>query len=247
MRLPVLLIAVGALVVADTAAHAQGSRARGYLFREPPATLTIFGGLAQPGANSQIFDLTFTELTASRRDFLGLDGGVDLAVRVGERLDLVFGVSRTSARHNSEFRDWVDQDDLPILQSTAFRRTPLGVMLRYNLRDRGRAIGSYSWIPAPVVPWVGLGGGAMHYKFEQAGEFVDFETLDIFFDQFSAEGWAPFAQASVGAGWTLLPSLQLTTELRYLYGRSAMSEPFVGFDRLDLSGLSTVVGITLRF
>jgi len=247
MRLQSALVAVAALAAADAALHAQGASARGYLFREPVATVTVFGGFSQPGADSQIFDLTFTDLTASRRDFLAVEGGVDVAFRVGRRMDLVLGVSRSGARHPSELRDWVDQDELPILQTTSFRRTPLGAMLRYNLRDRGRSIGSYSWIPAPVVPWVGLGAGAMHYKFEQSGDFVDFETLDIFNDEFTAEGWAPFAQAAVGAGWTLLPSLQLTTELRYVHGRSAMSDPFAGFDKIDLSGLSTLLGITLRF
>ncbi len=235
-----------ALVVGIPALEAQGSRERGYLFGEPPATFTIFGGLALPGANSELFALTYEQLTAERSDFASFDGGVDLALRLTPRLDLVLGAAGTNVTHHSEFREWVDQYDQPIRQRTTFRRTPIGATLRFHLRERGQQVGSYAWIPTSIVPWVALGGGAMRYRFAQAGDFVDFETLGIFSDRFVAKGWAPFVQVGGGVGVNLTPVVQLTTELRYVRGSGKLDEPFVDFDRLDLSALTTAVGFTFR-
>lgn len=236
-----------ALLAAAPSAAAQGARERGYLFGEPRATLTVFGGYALPGASSDLFALTFEQLTAEKGDFAGLDGGIDLALRMSSRLDLVFGIARSNVTHRSEFRDWVDQDDQPIVQRTNFRRMPMSATLRMHLRERGQTIGTFAWIPSPVDPWIGLGGGAMKYRFLQAGDFVDFETLDIFSDRFESEGWAPFVQLGAGAGFTLTPMVQLSTELRYVRGGGKLDDPFVGFDRLDLSALSTAVGLAFRF
>lgn len=240
---PILL----ALVAAAPSAAAQGSRERGYLLREPVATITVFGGYALPGASSELFALTYEQLTAERGDFAGFDGGVDLAIRLTPQRDLVFGIARTNVTHRSEFRDWVDQDDQPILQRTNFRRMPISATLRFHLREPGQRIGSYAWIPTPIDPWIGIGGGVMKYRFLQAGDFVDFETLAIFSDRFESERWAPFAQLSAGAGFSVSPVVQLSTELRYIRGSGKLDDPFEGFDRLDLSALSTAVGLTLRF
>lgn len=247
MRRWTVALVMFALLSAAPSAAAQGSRERGYLFSEPPATITVFGGYALPGASSELFALTYEQLTAEKGDFAGFDGGVDLAVRLTQRMDLVFGIARTNVTHRSEFRDWVDQDDQPILQRTNFRRMPIGATLRFHVRERGQRIGSYAWIPSPIDPWIGIGGGAMKYRFLQAGDFVDFETLDIFSDRFESEGWAPFAQLGAGVGFNVSPVVQVSTELRYVRGSGKLNDPFVGFDRLDLSALSTAVGLTFRF
>lgn len=181
------------------------------------------------------------------RDLAGLSGGLDLAIPVSRRLDLVLGVSRAWSNHRSEYRDWVDQNDLPIEQSTSLRRAPFGASLRFQFLPRGQQIGSFAWIPSRLTPWVGLGGGAMHYRLDQRGDFVDYETFDVFSGVAASEGWTPFAQASAGAGWALTPRLDLTTEVRYLRARAELGSEFVGFDRLDLSGVATLVGLTVRF
>jgi hypothetical protein len=125
-------------------------------------------------------------------------------------------------------------------------RRPLGVTVRYHLTDRGRMLGTRAWVPNRFVPFVGLGFGRMAYSLDQQGEFVDEATLDIFQDRYRAAGRTAFAQASVGANVTLIPSVALTGEARYLFAGADGNPSFVGFDRLDLSGLSANVGLTLR-
>jgi hypothetical protein len=226
---------------------AQGERQRGYLLGEPPVALTLFGGLALPGASGDLWAFTFDELTLARRDFASFDRGLDVAVRLSERTDLVFGYAANGRTSRSEFRDWVDQDDQPIEQETRFERRPLSVSLRYHLMPRGRSVGSIAWIPASFVPWIGAGAGTMRYQFVQAGDWVDSGTSDVFTDRFTAKGRASFLQFSAGAHWAIVPSVALTGEVRYLQAGASGRPSFDGFDRLDLSGVSTTLGLSLRF
>jgi hypothetical protein len=217
-----------------------------FLFGEPRVALTLFGGYAQPGANGDLWAFTFDELTLGRADLGSLERGGDFAVRASPRLDVVVGYAKSDARRRSEMRDWVDEDGAPIRQTTRFIRRPLSLSLRYHLRDRGRSLGTYAWVPTPFVPFASLGVGRMSYRMDQAGEFVASGTNAIFTDRYRAEGRASFLQAGLGAAWSVRPSLLLTAEARYLRASADGDPSFAGFNELDLSGLSTSLGLTLR-
>lgn len=237
-------LAVATLVSAPAMVQAQGE---GFLFQQPSFTISLNGGFARAHAGSDLFEFSTDELTLERSDFSGLDLGADFAFRVSPRVDLVFGVARSGSSAESEFRDWVDADDQPIRQTTKFLRVPVSATLRYHFLPRGRTVGSFAWIPSQFVPWIGLGAGMMSYKFEQVGDFVDFETFEVFPEQFISKGWAPMLQGSVGGGWSLSPRLVLNGELRYVRASDDLEGDFSDFDRVDLSGLSTSVGLALRF
>ena len=211
-------------------------------------TLTVFSGLAAPLGRGSLFDFTTSELTLGRSDFAATSLGLELGITTSPRTELLFGYSSGGAKKRSEFRDWVDNNDLPIEQSTRFDRTPLTANLRYYLRDRGRRVGSVAWIPNGFVPFVSAGFGLTKFRFEQDGDFIDTQTLNIFRDNLRSQGWGRTLHASGGAQWNLSARTQLTGELRYMHGSVDASKgdgDFVGY-RLDLSGVSTVIGLTLR-
>lgn len=235
------------LAVLPTALDAQSERERGYLFREPPVTLTLSGGLGLPTSGGDLWAFAFDELAMSRRDIASFDQNVDFAFRLNARTDFVLSYGVTDGRTQSELRDWLDENGQPIYQRTRFIRRPLSAAVRYSLRPRGRMIGSYAWIPNGVVPYVGLGAGRMSYRFTQNGEFVDSQTLEIFRDNYAASGNAGFVLGSTGVVWTLIPRIAITTELKYIHASADGRPSFEGFDKLDLSGVSTSVGFTLRF
>lgn len=244
---PLALLAIASIASFPTAADAQSALERGYLFKPPAATITLFGGFAQASASSDIFAQSFDELTLGRQDFAGSDRGVDVAITLNGRTDIVFSVAGNSVRRRSAFRDWVDQDGRDIEQTTRFSRTPIGIGARYYLRDRGRMIGSRAWIPTRLLPYVGASVGGMRYRFVQYGDFIDPGTLDVFRDEFKAEGVAMFGQASAGAAWSIIPEMQIVGDLRYTYARGSLGRDFAGFDRIDLSGVTTAVGLAIRF
>ncbi len=235
------------LAILPSALSAQNERERGYLFKEPPFTLTFSGGLALPTTSGDLWAFAFDELTMSRRDMAAFDQSLDLAFRLNPRVDLVIGYGLSDKRVETELRDWLDENGAPINQRTRFIRRPFSATLRYALRPRGTMVGSYAWIPNSVVPYVGVGAGRMSYRFTQLGEFVDSDTQEIFRDNYAATGVAGFLLASGGAVWTLVPSVALTADFKYMHASANGSPSFQGFDKLDLSGFSSSLGFTLRF
>lgn len=240
---PTILLAA---LVLPTPLRAQ-TGGDGFLFYEPRVSLVVRGGLGVPTTNSQVFSFVRDELTLGRSDFNAGTVGADLAVRVGPRVDIAVGVLYSGTRSRSEFRNWLDQNNLPIEQTTVFERMPVTASLRYYLTARGRRIGRLAWIPERLAPYVGLGAGAMWYRFRQTGDFVDFQTLNVFGDRYESSGWTLTAHGIAGTEISLGSRFYVTGEARYAWSRAEMGRDFVGFDRIDLSGAYATAGVAVRF
>jgi hypothetical protein len=240
-------LAAAALGATVRPAGAQAASADGFLFQRPVASLTLRGGFDRATAQGDLFSFVTDQLTLSRGDFSALSVGADLAVSITPRVDLAFGASYAGSQTPSEFRRFTDQDDLPIEQTTSLRRVPLTATLKAYLAPRGRSIGRFAWVPARYAPFVGVGGGAMWSRFQQESDFVDFETNDIFSDRLESSQWTPTAHGLAGVDYSLTPRLALTGEGRYTWARAALNDRFADFDRLDLSGVSATVGLSVRF
>jgi hypothetical protein len=246
-RAQALILAVAlALLLVPALTQAQGT-GEGFFFKEPVATWALRAGFDHANAQSDIFSFTSRELTVDRGDFSGFTIASDVNLRVSPRLGVVLGASYSGSSTPSESRNFVGTDDLPIEQTTSFKRVPITASLKAYLTPRGRSVGSFAWIPAKVAPYLGAGGGAMWYSFHQNGEFVDPETLAVFDDTFNSSGWTPEAHAMAGVDISLAPRLVLTGEGRYTYAKADMDEDFVNFDRIDLSGFAVTAGLAIRF
>jgi opacity protein-like surface antigen len=242
-----VLIAGIMLASAAPPTFAQSS-GDGFLFKSPRGSFSIHGGYALARAGSDIFSEATSQLTLDKRDFSSLSVGGDISYAMTPRFDLVFGVDYSGAKKDSEFRDWVDNNDQPIEQSTDFKRLPLTVSLKYYIRDRGRAVSQYAWIPSRYSPYVGVGGGALWYRFRQRGDFVDFQDLDVFYAELQSSGWTPTGHAMAGVDYTLGPWIALTAEGRYSLGKASLDrEEYEGFEKIDLSGFAGTVGFKVRF
>jgi outer membrane protein W len=237
--------------VASALATAQPARAQdsgdGFLFWRPSGSWSLRGGFAMPSAGSDIFSFTSSTFTVSRSDFHAFDYGADLSFTITSRLDLVLDIAHSGASKGSEYRKFQDNNQLPIEQTTSFQRTPITISARYYLTDRGRQIGRYAWVPRRVVPYVGAGVGAMNYGFDQTGDFINFQTLAVAPDALHSSGWAPMAQAFFGAEWAVGTGWALRTEARYVTASATLSNDYQGFQKIDLSGVSTSVGFFVRF
>lgn len=240
-------LAAGAtLAAAPLRAQTSGS---GFLFGAPAATLTVRAGYDVAAAGSELFDFARQQLTLGRRDFSGPALGAELAFRVHRRVELTLDAAMSSASARSEYRAFVGSDDLPIEQTTSFRRIPVSVGVKAYLAPTGREVGSFAWVPARFAPYVGAGVGAVWYRFRQEGEFIDVDSpdLDVFATTFSSGSAAPLAHARAGFDVALSPRVALTTEARYQFARAQLDRAFVDFDRIDLSGLAATAGVSLRF
>ena len=242
-RFTLLLAAL--LVGGASSVHAQAA-GDGYLFHRPDVTFGVRAGYAHASAGSDVFDEVTTNLTLDRGDFSSLTFGGDLAIHMTDRTAIVIAAGYSRSKHESEFRDFVDNDDLPIEQSTTFERIPLTVNLRVNLAPTGRSIGQLAWIPNRVVPYVGAGVGAMRYRFKQEGDFVNFSTLAVFPATLVAKEWTVVGQGMAGLDYNISPQLGISFDARYLYARGDLGPSFTGYERIDLSGLSGTIGLSYR-
>jgi len=218
----------------------------GFLFHVPIGTWGVRGGVNLASANSDVFAFVTDQLTLDRSDFNAPAVGTNIAIRLSGANDIVLDVGYSTVSRGSEFRHWVDQNDQPIEQTTSLRRIPITLGFRHYVTSRGRSVGQFAWIPARRSLYVGLGAGMMEYKFHQVGDFIDFKTLNVFHDEFTSQDWTAVAQANAGLDLALGDFVLLNTEARYSWAKAPMSSDYVGFNRIDLSGVSVTAGFSFR-
>jgi hypothetical protein len=218
-----------------------------FLFRRPKGLVRIAGGLLAPAENSDLFTFIQDQLTIDQGDFKSAFFAFDLGFSVSSRLDVVGGFDFARKTVSSEYRDYVDNNLLPIQQDTSLRQSTFTGSLRYALLPRGRAVGGYAWIPTRVQPYVGGGGGFVFWEFKQAGDFVDFQDFDVFTDTFVSSGASLSGHVLGGVDIQLYKRLFLNAEGRYMWANGELDNDFVGFEPLDLSGFKIGGGITVVF
>lgn len=250
--LPGLVAAMALLGLTVTEQLSAQSGGSGFLFSSPRAAFTLKGGLHMPRAASgnggpSLWEDTRELFTVNNGDLTGGSIIAELAVRTNERFDVTFAFGYSLTEPHSEYRDWVGTDDLPIEQVTSFSTKPLTIGVKAYLRERGRSIGSLAWIPRTWNPYVGVAGGVVSYRFEQYGEFVDYETYDIFRDNLLSEGRAPTVHLIGGMDFSISRHFLLVGEARYGFASAPLASDFVGYPDLDLAGFQVTGGITLRF
>ena len=119
------------------------------------------GGFNKAGASSDLFSFFTEQLTLQRRDFGSATVAGDVAFRITPRLSGVLSMSFSRSKRTSEFRDWLDNLDLPIEQNTEFMRIPITLGGKAYLTPPGRSIGRLAWVPARYAVFAGGAIGAM--------------------------------------------------------------------------------------
>jgi hypothetical protein len=235
----------GAVVALPCGLRAQGGE--GFLFDEPNVSLKFESGYGWQTASSDIYDWVMQEHTIGQRDFDAPYFEGELGLGVTERLEVAIAVGYQSGSVQSEYRDWVDTDDRPIFQTTKLKQIPAVASLKLFPFPRGRQIGRFAWVPRTFNPFIGGGVGFISYDFEQDGDFVDYETLDIYYDRIVSSGESFLARAQAGFNLSLGNQFVLTAEGRYNWSNTPMEGGFVGFDNIDLDGLQLIGGLAVRF
>ena len=124
--------------------HAQ-SGGDGFLFKQPSGTVGFRAGFDHASAGSDLFAFTTTQLTVDSGDFSAPTIAGDVSIRLARRADVMISVAHSRSRTRSEFRDWLDNNRLPIEQTTEFQRVPLTGSLKAYLVQPGRSIGHFAW------------------------------------------------------------------------------------------------------
>jgi hypothetical protein len=238
-----LLAAASSLLPGPTAAQEGGP---GFLFKQPGFQIGFHAGYARAHAGGPVLKRAFDDFTLNKRDFDASSWGLELAFRGSERLDIALDVRFSRSEAGSESRPYVDLDNLPIQQTTTLQKIPVTVSAKYYLRDRGRAVSQFAWIPEKWAPFVGVGGGLRWYRFKQKGDFVEEPSLDILNLTLESSGSAATAHVFAGVDVSISPRFLWTLEGKYDFG-GAETGPVFNFDDLDLSGFQATIGLAARF
>jgi hypothetical protein len=259
-RLGAALSVVAAVLLAATPAAAQptdgAARQAAPLAPSPPTDffmgrpiglLAFRAGRLFANTGSDLFDFVTDQLTVSRNSFDAASLAGDVGVFVGPRVDVIATLEQARSETPSQYREFVDTAGAEITQTTRLQEWTVSGTVRVALVPRGRRISRFAWIPRALTPYVGAGGGAVRYEFQQYGAFVDFRTLRVFNDTFRSQGWAPTAHVLGGADLRLYRRLYLTTEARYTWSSATLGDDFVDFEPMTLGGTRISAGIQVVF
>ena len=238
-----LLTATSPLLPYPTSAQGTG---QGFLFKQPSGQLGFHAGYTRARAGGAVLNRALDDFTLRKRDFDASSWGLELAIRGSARLDIALDVRFSRSEAGSESRPYVDLDNLPILQTTTFVRVPVTVSTKYYIRDRGRSVSQFAWIPEKWAPFVGAGGGLHWYRLKQEGDFVEEPSLDILNLTLESSGTTSIAHVFAGVDISISPRFLWTLEGRYTFGGARTGSAF-DFDKLDLGGLQATIGLSARF
>ena len=214
-----------------------------FLFERPSGSVGIRGSWVLGRNGSDWYDFVSNQLTIEPNDFNSPGIGIDGTITLTSRVDITIGFDYGQSTTDSEYRDYVDNNRLPIEQETLLRNANIGGGFRYALAERGRDVGRLAWVPRKFVPYVGAGGGMMWYQLRQTGDFVDYMDLSVFPDVFQSEGWTPSIHVLGGVDVRVLRRAYMSFDARYLWAKGDLGRDWIDFDPIDLSGLRLSVGI----
>ena len=245
-----VLLVLAAAVPATAQAPVPFERpAPDFLFSKPRGSVTVRATRLFARGRSDWYDFVTDHLTLESGDFNAPGFGFDAGRAVTPRMEVQFSFDFNRARTASEYRDFVDNNRLPIEQVTTLRQMNFSGNIKFALTDRGRDISRFAFVPRRVVPYVGGGAGVAHYKLEQVGDFIDAgdPNLPVFTDVFFAQAWTPSAQLFGGADVRVLKRLYVTIDGRYLWAAADLGRDWIDFDPIDLAGFRLSGGVNVIF
>ncbi len=179
----------------------------GFRLGEPRMFIGGHAGINFPRAGSDLFDMIARELTLGKSDFRSSVVGFDFGPIFRSRYAAVFSMEYSRATAASESRDFVEEDGSAITQTTRFTQVPVTATFWFYPAKMGEKVGSYAWVPARFLPYLGGGGGRL--TVDQG--YVQIEPRDTGRHARPREGFIPSSgtyrsgassQAGYGSGTT---------------------------------------------
>jgi hypothetical protein len=218
-----------------------------FLLQKPQGAVTLRGSWLFNRGRSDWYQFVTNHLTLNQKDFNAPGFGLDVNVPLTSRLDVQASFDVSRSKKLSEYRDFVDNNRLPIEQTTTLREINLGVNARYNIIARTSPLSRLAWIPHRVVPYVGGGVGFMNYNLVQSGDFVDFVDFSVFGESFESHGWGPSGQAFAGVDVQVFKRMYVTVDGRYFWASADLGRDWIDFEPIDLAGFRLSGGVSFGF
>lgn len=193
-----------------------------------------FFGEPVPGLPSRTDALAF-ELG----DFRGGNIFGEWNVTFADRVEVGAGIGFYARSVPTVYLDLVDQNNREIEQTLRLRVAPVSFVVRFMPFG----------LAGDIQPYVGAGISALNYRYSEAGDFVDPETLEVFTERYAKSGTASGALLLGGVRFPLGGDIYgLTVEGRYQFGEASglLDEGFLT-DKIDLGGFNLNFAFLVRF
>jgi hypothetical protein len=233
LRRFVPLFVVVALIAAAFPAAAQRRRP----YNDNPNTLRLRVGEFSLEGDSQYWDQREFDFTGSVDDFDDTIFGVDYTRMLSERFGVLVSGSIYEGSNRAAFIDFEDDFGGDISHRTSLDITQLDLGVVFHLLRRD----------AVVSPYVGGGIGFYGYDLEESGDFIDFDTFDIFEGTFTAEGNAVGGFFLLGLEVPLGEQFGVFAEGRWHSVNDELGDDFEDFGDIDLGGRELAAGVSFRF
>jgi hypothetical protein len=200
-------------------------------------SFTVRLGLFSPRGDSRLWSENVRTFDYVVSDFNWLFGGAEFAFELNEFLDFAIGVDGYNRSVASRYRDFVRDDGTEVLQGVNLRVAPLTFGARFF------PVGKFH----VLLPYVAGGLGLYPFEYRERGDFIDFETTEIFGATYYDRGVGTGVYLAAGLEASLASSVSLVGEYRRHFASAGHSGDFGSYGDFDLDAGQLSLGFTFRF
>ncbi len=205
-------------------------------------SLDIRMGAFFPKTNSNLFvddaDLYIKDgQRLEPSDWIGFTGGAQFNMELNGMAELGFSIDGYQRTLDTSYRELVSESDREIFQTLRLTTVPIAVQLRLGPTRRGQ-----------FSPYLAVGGDMIPYRYEEYGDFVDFDdpSNPIIPDSFVSDGVGWGFHVAGGIRAPINHDFSINAEVKYQWCKDDMPDDFIG-NEIDLSGFTGTLGINIRF
>ena len=171
-------------------------------------------------------------------DFNSASVGGDFSISVGSFIEVGAGLNYYAAKVPTIYDRYVDSDGTEIESDMKVRNIPLALTAKLFplTRDAG------------FQPYIGGGVQFNRWQYTEVGEFLDFDTGEIFRDSFTDDGMEIGPVFLAGIRFPIGSNFLMGGEWRYSTAKADL-DPALGFygDSLDLGGNTWLFTMAYKF
>jgi len=194
-------------------------------------------GRFSPSPQGALWQENLETFDIGLQDFDSISGGVEFALELNEFFDLAVGIDGYSETVASRYRDFVRDDGSEIVQELRLSVAPITAGLRFLPAGKFRFL----------IPYVAGGVGLYPYEYREEGEFIDFETFDVFGAAFYDDGLGTGLYAAAGVEVPVTRRFTVFGEYRRHWVWGEHHQDFAGFGDFELDLEQIQFGVNLRF
>jgi hypothetical protein len=210
--------------------------------------MTIKGGYYMMRGESDLWQYNSEIFIYEPSDLNGFAIMVGLNYHLNSFITFSIEVGGSYAHTYTQYRDYVDEFDMPIETDIELSVVPIEVGLKFNILGRGKYIGRFdAYEKNPIIPYIGGGVGMYLWNYTEYGDYIDFANDEIVYAEFEADRVSFGAFVVAGLEIPMGRRFGFLMEYKYLWLKGDLGEAFTGFEDFDLGGQIVYIGITTGF